>query len=486
MKTSIFFILLLVTSSSFGARITGILPFLQNGDSVCIGVDSKGLKDFDASSISNYSTIAQGQSFDLNFPMKEKIAYTSITFFRNGKRIYDPITNSVNAGFYDFLIEPDDNINISVKNKAYIFSGTGADKWNIQQDCESAIERVYTALPAIFNNANDYVHTITTCYSRLDRLIKDNRSFISNLAFQILQCDMASRCNYELYMCIVDPWTLNDNLSASLPNILHIIRNELSEKNKVTIVSNYNWILSRSRWYYRSIIAKYQVDSFVTRNADKVDWATFYDLPKSYQYYSKNFKGELREKLLLSLFLYHLHSVSQAKYLTSYIDSSKLHFKYDALYDELMKIGSTKVPGKLAYNFCLPDAMGKYHTLREYKDYIVILDFWFTGCGNCAEQHPIVDSVYRMFGNSRVKIISINNDLSQDIWKKSIKLDKYTETDYVNLCSAGRFSGVLSEYNIHSFPTLLLINKSGIVMQTPEDPRHDKGVSLFSLIKQAL
>lgn len=38
-------------------------------------------------------------------------------------------------------------------------------------------------------------------------------------------------------------------------------------------------------------------------------------------------------------------------------------------------------------------------TLHDFKDKLVILDFWFTHCGDCIAELPVEDSLQKMFSN---------------------------------------------------------------------------------------
>jgi thiol-disulfide isomerase/thioredoxin len=141
--------------------------------------------------------------------------------------------------------------------------------------------------------------------------------------------------------------------------------------------------------------------------------------------------------------------------------------------------------GSKAYNFTLIDKDGKGHVLEEYRGNVLLLDFWFLGCGNCQRVYPYIDSIATLLKEKKIKflVLSINIDGRISAWEKGIASGKYTSENEVNLNTAGKEgANCLERYNITGCPTLILIDKNGKIMKQPIDPRADKGKDLISQI----
>jgi cytochrome oxidase Cu insertion factor (SCO1/SenC/PrrC family) len=71
------------------------------------------------------------------------------------------------------------------------------------------------------------------------------------------------------------------------------------------------------------------------------------------------------------------------------------------------------------YNFSLPDTNGVYHSLKELKGKVVILDFWFTGCGACKTMVSAF-KIEPSLKSKEIEFVSINVDKTLPRWKEGI------------------------------------------------------------------
>lgn len=122
-----------------------------------------------------------------------------------------------------------------------------------------------------------------------------------------------------------------------------------------------------------------------------------------------------------------------------------------------------------AYNFKLEDQKGKQFELRQFLGKVVMMDFWFTGCGSCSDyfNHSLSKVEHVFKGDSNVVFISISADVNRNTWIKSIESGKYTSEYAINLYTGGKgfFHDVINEYKVSGCPLPVLIDKNGIIQE---------------------
>src|SRR5437016_789885 len=74
---------------------------------------------------------------------------------------------------------------------------------------------------------------------------------------------------------------------------------------------------------------------------------------------------------------------------------------------KLLAVGAT------APDWELSDADGKLQTLAQYRGKIVVLDFWATWCGPCAEVMPQMQKLHEKYADKGVVVFGVNS------WEKS-------------------------------------------------------------------
>jgi thiol-disulfide isomerase/thioredoxin len=132
--------------------------------------------------------------------------------------------------------------------------------------------------------------------------------------------------------------------------------------------------------------------------------------------------------------------------------------------------------GMAAPDWELPDKEGKLHLLSEYRGKVVVLDFWATWCGPCAEVMPRMQKLHEKYADKGVVVFGVNS------WEKS---------DPVALMQKKRFTyGLLLKgedlaeaYKITTLPVVYIIGDDGRIIYCHEgaDDKH-----LDSLIEKHL
>ncbi|MCH4824603.1 AhpC/TSA family protein [Gramella lutea] len=120
-----------------------------------------------------------------------------------------------------------------------------------------------------------------------------------------------------------------------------------------------------------------------------------------------------------------------------------------------------KVGDKIA-DFSLPDVNGQMVNTKDFRNKIVLIDFWASWCGPCRKKHPKLKRIYDDYKNDGFEIIGVSTDTNINHWKKAIVKDSI---DWINLNENKNYNGkVASRYNIRALPTTYLIDNDGVII----------------------
>ena len=114
------------------------------------------------------------------------------------------------------------------------------------------------------------------------------------------------------------------------------------------------------------------------------------------------------------------------------------------------------VLGKPAADWELKDLEGKSHALKDYRGKVVLLDFWYRGCGWCMRAMPQVKQLADDFRGRPVAVLGMNTD--RDDKDARFVVDAMA-LNYPVL----KAEGVPPKYKVRGFPTLVIIDPEGKV-----------------------
>jgi thiol-disulfide isomerase/thioredoxin len=130
-------------------------------------------------------------------------------------------------------------------------------------------------------------------------------------------------------------------------------------------------------------------------------------------------------------------------------------------------------PGAKGYVFSSTELRGEPLTLADYKGKYVLVDFWASWCVPCRAGNPHLLSLYSKYKNKGkgLEIISVSDDDGHPgAWKKAVDKDgigvwkhilrglKYDGKNF------DRTNDISDRYGIHSLPTKILIDPSGMII----------------------
>ncbi len=115
-----------------------------------------------------------------------------------------------------------------------------------------------------------------------------------------------------------------------------------------------------------------------------------------------------------------------------------------------------KIKADSAPDFTLKSASGKNVRLSELKGRIVMLNFWATWCGPCAEEIPHLNELHESLDPYDFELLGINLDEDQS---KAMHLAKKLKMNFPVLFDIEK--DVSRSFDIKAMPTTIIIDRAG-------------------------
>jgi thiol-disulfide isomerase/thioredoxin len=105
--------------------------------------------------------------------------------------------------------------------------------------------------------------------------------------------------------------------------------------------------------------------------------------------------------------------------------------------------------------------------LSEINKDKILLVFWASWCSHCQQQIPKLFETLKKYPN--VQVVSISLDMDKGEWKKFIKENGLSK--WLNYCDGeGWKSQIVNAYNVHSTPTMFVLDKDKKIIAKPVLP----------------
>lgn len=435
-----------------------------------------------------FATVVNGK-FNLTIENVNELQYIHIFCFKNGK-----VLNVLGAMYLPFYIEPGDNVNMKINSNTTVFTGIGAEKFNFVIR-ESALKDDELRESSVFKALNKPGADMESYYKVL-RMIAD---FQLKKAIDLL-------ITYKNKINPSDYETLKFDLECrSRAFLLDAVRDGLSgntfDETKKYLVDNSAYfniqtpdskLAEKSSIYSYYLFLKETITARLDRDDEKSKSAYF---PRIFNNILSRYSGIVRDKLLLTS-LYPDVPKDTADYFkqaSTIVESTK----YKMLIAEMGKFAK----GAKFFNFELEDTSGNLVKLTDFKNKIVYIDFYFTGCSGCAKIAKAVKPVIDEFKNNPdVVFISIDVDRTRHMFLKAVQSGKYSESTSINVYTNGKGENheMIQYYGFQGYPQTFLLDKKGRLLEgalpilrldtKTEGPNpNDTGVKeLIRLIKKGL
>ena len=383
------------------------------------------------------------------------------------------------------IVEAGDSVTLSVvkgtgKRAVANYSGRGASKYNCWQEIknsELSLDSTYT----LESEADHYLEKINRDYQlRNAAYTKIYRKYKATVPAKILKTIETDVAGHERGVAYNNAYLVFSSLIAKNPGLpIPAFFSDFGKEDSglmpymaYSFDSYLDFIIDRTATF-----ARFQ---------KKEHGISFVDL---YKGIVPRYHGLLKECLVSKIFFFGNNlevAVSPQVMSSLWIEGNKVvHHK------ELKKLFAVeldrKAKSKMAFDFRLPDDKGNLVNLHDFRGKIVLMDFWYTGCGGCASySHGLEKKVYPYFDkDTSVVFISVCGDEKMETWLGSIPTKKYTRPENINLYTEGLgFEHPLTQYyDFNGGPYSLLIDRKGRIF-SGSPPKMDMQ-QLIQLINDA-
>jgi thiol-disulfide isomerase/thioredoxin len=121
------------------------------------------------------------------------------------------------------------------------------------------------------------------------------------------------------------------------------------------------------------------------------------------------------------------------------------------------KIAEAQV-GKPAPLFTVADVDGVKYDLKELRGKVVVLNFWFIGCGPCRREMPELNKLVEKYKSKDVVFLAFEVNDNPPAKVKMITMNSFNYTQIPS-----KRNDVESKYKVQTYPTSYVIDQSGII-----------------------
>ncbi|UPK70628.1 thioredoxin-like domain-containing protein [Chitinophaga filiformis] len=392
------------------------------------------------------------------------------------------------------IAEPGDSIIVAFKGDNLLFAGAGSSKFELQYKLKKLLraerlplDYVNKISPGFFLERNQKLNRLTENALVLLDIYKERITPLAFRAIKALTISSIEEDRLDLF------WALRANAEKwhiTSKNLSEIFDTCFYKPSAVWMRSQPDGFITGSYSFIRAeVFRKFEfkndIDVIQSQSARRF---LYYDQAR------RTYSGLTLQKyyidLMTSQTLKEIGLTKETEELLAKYYSEPGHEEYKQ-YVRTYESKTRELRKNMdAPPFTLTDVNGKAVTKETFKGKVTLIDFWFSGCKGCAQLTPSLSIIEQQFGQSPdVQMVSVSIDDEKVKWLKSLNEKKYTTGAGINLYTSGKGINhpMMKAYNISSFPSLVLLDPYGRIVENPiPDPREDNGKKVIDLINREL
>ncbi len=133
--------------------------------------------------------------------------------------------------------------------------------------------------------------------------------------------------------------------------------------------------------------------------------------------------------------------------------------------------------------FSLISLSGKLVTLENYRDKVVLVNFWASWCPPCVHELPSMQALKNSLTGQPFEILALNMG---EHWKQvdNFRRNFRTKLEFPILLNADR--NMTRDWQVRALPTSMLVDKKGLLVRTLVGPRNWNSDDMKALIAPLL
>jgi thiol-disulfide isomerase/thioredoxin len=104
-------------------------------------------------------------------------------------------------------------------------------------------------------------------------------------------------------------------------------------------------------------------------------------------------------------------------------------------------------------------ANGKSFSLSDFRERVVLLDFWASWCGPCRSALPKLKQLQAAYGSDQFVVISISEDDNTRTWQAFVSSHQMTWPQHFDVNGSIR-----KNFDVQGLPTYVLIGRDGTIL----------------------
>lgn len=172
-----------------------------------------------------------------------------------------------------------------------------------------------------------------------------------------------------------------------------------------------------------------------------------------------NIRPKSREVLLMNYF--YLSRPKAVRFTDQYQNS--LIYITDLEYQGLLNEMRMKENRIFSMDFTFEDTNGVKTSLKAFERKLLVIDFWFTGCGGCSQYYQdVLSKTEQHFqGDTNIVFLSISVDRNKLTWVKSVRSGLYTSVHANNLYTSGLGTGhpIIRANGVQAYPYVMIVDQ---------------------------